>query len=93
LAFEYNLYFSHNDNKEYLRILQSVKKAFDNFTILNAVGFYEGNSEISRCLRIIDFKNSAKTQIKLKVLCEIIKKIANQECVLFTKREIIAQLV
>jgi hypothetical protein len=90
---EYNIYFSHNGNNEYKRIIKHMSKLFEDFTVLEGLGYYKGNSEISKCIRIVDFNDDPKVFIKLKVICDIIKEIANQECVLFTKNEVNAQLI
>jgi len=90
---EYNIYFSHNGNNEYKKILKRMNKHLNNFTILNGLGYYNGSSELSKCLRVVDLENDKELILKLLNICDYIKRIAKQECVLFTKREIYAELI
>ena len=87
---EHNIYFSFHSEIEYNNTIDLITLYFDNFSIIDVLGYYKGKSEISKCLRIIDLH--VKTY-DLTFLVKEIKKICNQECVLYTINEIKAKLI
>lgn len=91
--YEYNIYFSHNGNNEYEKIIKELNILLDDYTIIQGLGYYHGLQEPSICLRVIDLIDNPHTLTILRIVIDMIKRIAKQECVLFTERQIFAKLV
>ena len=88
---EYNIYFSFNSLTEYNDIIDLITSYTSNFSIIDVLGYYRGNSEVSKCLRIIDLNNELYNEIE--PLIRSIKILGNQESILLTTTNIEGKLI
>ncbi len=88
--FETRIYFSFENKKQLKSILKYINTFFDGYTLYKAIGFYKGMKEKSRIVELItpfeliNVKND---------ISEYIKKIANQESILITTKNINMEFV
>jgi len=71
------LYSIYTENRNKPRLIKLINRFFDGFTILEAIGFWQGNAENSLIITI-----ATKDKKGIFYLCEKIKEMNQQDCVM-----------
>lgn len=75
----FRLYTEKSEN-----LPEIVNQYFNNFSIVNSTGFYQGKQENSQIIEIV---NNKTVKPKIKKLAENIKQVNNQDSVLLQELE------
>lgn len=81
------LYRIYTENKNRSWIEKQASRLFSGFSVVNAIGYWEGSKEKSLIIEIIA-GNTKGNKNKLAVLKDLIKRYNQQESVLLTECEI-----
>jgi len=85
------LYRLFTENKKKKQICQLVSNSFSGFTVFEAIGYWQGESEKSLCIEI--YSTSANADVLINKVCRAICCLNKQDVVLLQKIKINAFLV
>ena len=88
---QHDIYFSFENKEQFEKIIFEFSQFFLNYSIIDVEGYYKGNPEKSKIVRYIQISENDSIRHMnelINILCNRIKTIANQECVLYVKTKI-----
>ena len=90
--FETRIYFSFHIRSEFDNVITFLNKYLEGYTLYDTIGYWKEVSEYSKVVEIIH--NPVElTSTNIRTLAKGIKRIANQESILITKKSITREFI
>ena len=82
------LYRILTENKNDTKVLELTSRYFPGFTVYHAIGYWHGKQERTIIIEIMTCNPERPiTETRIKELCETIRELNNQKCVLLQQIE------